>query len=81
MPLTRESLEKVTAVVKGPECDVRKLLKQLSPEEQQLVRETLEDTKVPGSVLAKWLRSEGYHLSPYTIQRHRRGECNRCQDD
>ena len=60
---------------RGGACSVTQLITNLDDVDGQALRNVLEGD-LEGETIAAVLRSEGHHISGYTIQRHRRGMCS-----
>lgn len=64
----------------GPRCNVGLLLARLDktdPKAAAALRQVLglPMDEYPATVLSRRLKDAGHGVSPFTIQRHRRGEC------
>lgn len=63
--------------LRGPECTVRRLMRQLEGADREAFESALRDEDAwPGSTLADTMRSEGYDVGGQTIMRHRRRQCS-----
>lgn len=60
---------------KGPQCLACRLLDTLQGDELAAYKAALDNPAWEASALAKELRAEGYDVSDYGLQRHRRKQC------
>ncbi len=60
---------------KGPTCQMGVALAALSPEDRAGVVDAMADPLVTGTGIARWLAKRGIRIRPFTVQRHRRGDC------
>jgi hypothetical protein len=60
---------------KGPRCTLESV--SLKSEDTAKYRAALAEPAITTKAIATWLRERGIKVSPYTVQRHRRGDC-RC---
>ncbi len=63
----------------GPKCGFGTLLGELDDVDRQALINAVKST-LPGEQIADVLRSEGYQISGFTIQRHRNRRCS-CERD
>lgn len=77
MSLREELAEKAKAKKRkpGPRCGFCASLSRMDPEDRQAVYDSLLDFRVHGSEIAKLMRNNGFDVSTFTVNRHRRGEC------
>lgn len=59
----------------GPRCTVAIALATLPRDVVADLRAAMADAAVTSSGISRALAKLGHSLSPYTLQRHRRGEC------
>lgn len=64
---------------KGPVCTACTALEMMSPEDRADLQAAFDDPIYTSMGISRALKAEGYDVSGQTLQRHRRGDCNKKQ--
>lgn len=64
----------------GPQCTVARIMSQLSEDDRDAVARVIDNTEIPGSIIAGALTRNGYSIADKTVLRHRkRGSSSGCR--
>jgi hypothetical protein len=59
----------------GGSCSICILVTRLDPDDLAAFETAMADRMLPGTAIARALKSEGYDIAGSAVQRHRRGGC------
>jgi hypothetical protein len=62
---------------KGPVCTACTAIESMSKEDRHDLQVALNDPIYTSMGISRALKAEGYEVSGQTLQRHRRGDCNK----
>ena len=60
----------------GPKCATGLALKALTPAKRSKLQEALDEPRITGMAIARWLKQNGHQVSDVSVRRHRRGDCS-----
>lgn len=60
---------------RGPRCGFGLIVDTLDPDDLAVLRTAMADPMVHSTQIAKVLTAEGYEVSHFVVNRHRRGDC------
>ena len=60
---------------RGIRCGITLILGELDDEDRGLLQAAIDDPRWTAVGLSELLKSEGYHIGPQSINRHRRNVC------
>jgi hypothetical protein len=60
---------------RGPRCSVAILMESLEPTISDKLTRALDDPTCQTKAIARWLGGQGFDLSHWQLQYHRRGDC------
>lgn len=72
----RRAVAAASATPRHRLCTVTLIRMDLDPDDAADLDEMLADRSITGKALSAGLQSLGHHVTPVTINRHRRGECS-----
>lgn len=61
---------------RGPRCSVAVLMNSAPPLIADKVQRALEDPSLQTKAISRWLNDQGYEMSHWQMQYHRRGDCS-----
>ena len=74
------SVESRRGTYPGPQCTVARILGQITDDDREHLCRVLDNSEIPGSVIASALTRNGYPITDKTLLRHRkRGTASGCR--